>query len=109
MKGWEPEAYLASLTYRQFDNKALRKMDAQQILDHEFLDIRSRILDVASSLDRIQRADGDVAGDDRMKKLNEALQITLSDNPHRAEKIQLLFSREYDENWKDQFSSPLSS
>ena len=84
-------------------------MDAQQILDHEFLDIRSRILDVASSLDRIQRADGDVADDDRMKKLSEALQIALSSDPHRAEKIQLLFSREYDEDWKEQFSLPASS
>jgi len=81
-------------------------MDAQQTLDHEFLDIRSRILDVASSLDRIQRADGNVTDDDRMKKLSEALQITLSNDPHRAEKIQLLFSREYEENWKDQFALP---
>lgn len=84
-------------------------MDAQQTLDHEFLDIRSRILDVASSLDRIQRADGDVSSDERMKKLRDALQIALSDDPHRAEKIQLLFSREYDEHWKDQFSMPAST
>lgn len=83
-------------------------MDAQQILDHEFLDIRSRILDVASSLDRIQRAEGNVSNDDRMKKLDEALRIALTDNPHRAEQIQLLFSREYDENWKDQFAMPAS-
>ena len=84
-------------------------MDAQHTLDHEFLDIRSRILDVASSLDRIQRADGDVSSDERMKKLRDALQIALSDDPHRAEKIQLLFSREYDEHWKDQFSMPAST
>lgn len=84
-------------------------MDAQQTLDHEFLDIRSRILDVASSLDRIQRADGDVSSDERMKKLADALQIALSDDPHRAEKIQLLFSREYDEHWKDQFSMPVTT
>ena len=84
-------------------------MDAQQTLDHEFLDIRSRILDVASSLDRIQRADGDVSSDERMQKLADALQIALSDDPHRAEKIQLLFSREYDEHWKDQFSLPVTT
>ena len=84
-------------------------MDAQQTLDHEFLDIRSRILDVASSLDRIQRADGDVSSDERMQKLADALQIALSDDPHRAEKIQLLFSREYDEHWKDQFSMPVTT
>ena len=82
------------------------KMDANQILDREFLEIRSRILDVASSLDRIQRADGDVSSDPRMRKLTEALQIVLMQDPHRAEKIQLLFSREYDEHWKDEFSLP---
>ena len=100
---------LGQIDLQTIRQQSTSKMDAQQILDHEFLDIRSRILDVASSLDRIQRAEGDVADDERMKKLNEALQITLSDNPHRAEKIQLLFSREYDENWKDQFSLPMSS
>ena len=81
-------------------------MNANEILDREFLDIRCRILDVASSLDRIQRAEGDVSGDPRMKNLGEALRIANSDDPHRAEKIQLLFSREYDEDWKTQFSLP---
>jgi len=84
-------------------------MDAKQILDREFLEIRSRILDVASSLDRIQRADSDVANDPRMQKLNEAIEIVLTDDPHRAEKIQMLFSREYDEHWKDQFSLPAAN
>ena len=81
-------------------------MDAKQVLDREFLDIRSRILDVASSLDRIQRSDGDTADDPRMQKLAEALRIALTDDPQRAEKIQILFSNDYDENWKEQFSLP---
>lgn len=81
-------------------------MDSKQILDREFLEIRSRILDIASSLDRIQRSDGNVNDDPRLKKLNEALKIVMMDDPHRAERIQLLFSREYDEHWKDRFSSP---
>jgi hypothetical protein len=81
-------------------------MDSKQILDREFLEIRSRILDVASSLDRIQRADSDVSNDPRMQKLTNALQIVLTDDPHRAEKIQMLFSRQYDEHWKDQLSLP---
>lgn len=81
-------------------------MNSKQILDQEFLEIRSRILDVASSLDRIQRADGDAAEDPRMQKISEALQIAVSPEGHRAERIQLLFSRQYDEHWKDQFSLP---
>ncbi|QEG23016.1 hypothetical protein [Mariniblastus fucicola] len=81
-------------------------MDAKETLDREFLEIRSRILDVASAMDRIQRADGDVADDPRMQKLNEAIRIAMSSDGHRAEKVQLLFSREYDEHWKEQFSLP---
>lgn len=88
------------------NNPGNSPMDAKQVLDHEFLEIRSRILDVASSLDRIQRGGGDVSDDTRLKNLKEALRIALSDDPHRAEKIQLLFSREYDEHWKEQFSLP---
>ena len=84
-------------------------MDAKEILDREFLDIRSRILDVASSLDRIHRAEGEVADDVRMQNLSEALRIALSEDSHRAERIQLLFSREYDEDWKEQFSLPKPS
>jgi len=84
-------------------------MDAKQVLDREFLEIRSRILDVASSLDRIQRADGDVSEDARLGNLKEALRIALTDEPHRAEKIQLLFSREYDKDWKEQFSLPTAT
>ena len=81
-------------------------MDAKEVLDREFLEIRSRILDVASSLDRIHRASGDVADDTRMEDIAEALQIALSEQSHRAERIQLLFSRDYDEHWKEHFSLP---
>lgn len=80
-------------------------MNSRQILDHEFLDMRCRILDVASSLDRIQRADGSVSDDPRMKKISDALTIALSSDDCRAERIQLLFSKEYDEDWKQRFDS----
>ena len=35
-------------------------LDAQQVLDREFLEIRGKILEIASSLDRLQRAAGTV-------------------------------------------------
>ena len=81
-------------------------MEAKEVLDREFLDIRSRILDVAASLDRIHRADGLVSDDSRLTDISEALQIALSDQGHRAERIQLLFSRDYDQQWKEHFSLP---
>ena len=81
-------------------------MKSNEILDREFLEIRAKVLEVAASLDRIERADGDVSGDARTKLLQDAIDIIASRQPDsaRAEKIQLLFSREYDENWLEDFA-----
>jgi hypothetical protein len=81
-------------------------MNSQQILDREFLEIRAKILEVAAALDRLDRADGCVDGDPRMQLINDALKIVVSlqPDPIRAEKIQLLFSREYDANWLESFA-----
>ncbi|MEM7784633.1 MAG: hypothetical protein AAF939_14715 [Planctomycetota bacterium] len=81
-------------------------MDAKQILDREFLEIRAKILEIAASLDRIQRANGDVSGEQRSELIRSAIEIIASqqDSPIRAEKVQLLFSREYDPQWLDTFS-----
>jgi hypothetical protein len=78
-----------------------KEMNANDILDREFLTIRSKILDVAAAMDRLDRAAGDVAEDPRMKLLNDALALVLADDddPARAEKMQMLFSREYDQQW----------
>ncbi len=78
-------------------------MNAIEILDQEFLTIRSRLLDIAASLDRIQRAEGDAESDSRMAHVSEAIEIVGSRLPHRAERVQLLFSREYDEAWKSRY------
>ena len=78
-------------------------MDARQTLDREFLEIRSRLLAVAASFDRISRAAGDVANDPKMRLFQQALEILESDAENRAEQLQLLFSREYDPDWKTKF------
>ncbi|MEC7567365.1 MAG: hypothetical protein VX738_16915 [Planctomycetota bacterium] len=82
-------------------------LDAQQVLDREFLEIRGKILEIASSLDRLQRAAGTVDQDERFQRLQQGLQILLDpagqDEPSRAKQIQLLFSREYEENWRQQY------
>jgi len=81
-------------------------MNSQQILDREFLVIRAKILEVAAALDRIDRADGDVSSDSRMALVADAIDVIHSkqSDPIRAEKIQLLFSREYDQKWLDEFA-----
>jgi hypothetical protein len=79
-------------------------MKAEEILDTEFLPIRAHILEVAAALDRIDRADGDVSSDDRLQLIQQALRLTTDSNdPSRAEQMQLLFSRDYDPAWRETF------
>lgn len=80
-------------------------MNAKEILDAEFLEIRAKVLEVAAALDRLDRADGDVSDDDRMKKIVAAINMLTGacEDPKRAEELQLLFSREYDASWKQAF------
>ena len=81
-------------------------MNSKQILDREFLEIRAKILEVAAALDRIERADDDVSNDSRMALIADAINVIAQEqsDPIRAEKIQLLFSRAYDEKWLEEFA-----
>ncbi len=74
---------------------------SHEILDREFLPIRAKILEIAASLDRIQRASGNVAEDPRLLQLHTAISKLLADDPDRAKQIQLLFSRPYQQQWRD--------
>ena len=80
-------------------------MNSDQILDREFLEIRAKVLEVAASLDRLDRAEGDVTRDPRMKLISDGIKIIAAEQADavRAEKIQLLFSREYDAHWLETF------
>ena len=79
---------------------------SKQILDREFLELRSRLLDIAASLDRIDRADGAVTNDPRMQLLSSGIEIVASKSPDRAVQIQQLFSRDFDPQWKQKFNMP---
>jgi hypothetical protein len=78
-------------------------LDAPEVLNREFLEIRARLLQVAASLDRLDRADGSVASDARLQEIRQALSILAGPSADRAERIQLVFSRPYEEGWKDAF------
>lgn len=77
----------------------------QQILDQDYLLVRAKLLEVAASLDRLDRAEGEQPDDGRRDQLRAAVERLLSDEPDRAEQIQLLFSRDYAENWRDEYFS----
>jgi hypothetical protein len=71
---------------------------ALQLLDRELLQIRSKLIDLAASLDRIQRVTGSLPGDPRIEKIKKAAQIIAGQSPNRAEQILMLFSLPYDEH-----------
>lgn len=77
-------------------------MNALAILNTEFLDMRSKMIELASSFDRIERAvESDLIGlDARLSQLREAARILHDDRPNRAEQILMLFSDSYDPKWK---------
>ncbi len=74
---------------------------AQQVLDRHYLELRCSLLDLAAALDRIERSESnDVARNDpRMVLLRKGLEIVASEGIDRAERLQLLFSDPYVENW----------
>ena len=73
------------------------------VFNREFLEIRGRLLELAAALDRIDRAEGTVEHDTRWGQLRQALAILADEGPDRAERIQLVFSQPYVENWRQQF------
>jgi len=76
-------------------------MNSQQTLEREFLPTRAKILEIAATLDRIQRGAGDVREESSMKLLQQGLEILQTSQSDRAEQVQLLFSRPYDEHWQE--------
>ena len=78
-------------------------LSATEIMDREFLEVRAKILELAASFDRLDRASGSVEGDPRLSLISEALQTISGDQANRAEKVQLIFSRQYDDHWKERF------
>ncbi len=80
-----------------------------QHLEREFLPIRAKILEIASALDRIQRANEvetkKDAGDPRWEQLQAGIRLLQSSEMERAKQVQLLFSRAYDEQWQQKFKN----
>ena len=77
-------------------------MNASQILDREYLEMRARILELAACLDRLDRAEGDVDDEEKLISIRKGIEL-LSAEGERAKNVQLLFSREYQESWAEDF------
>jgi len=76
-------------------------LPAAKALDSFFLEARSRLLDLAAILDRIDRGSElrAVTGDPRLTKIRQALDLLAEEGSGRAERIQKLFSLEYEATW----------
>jgi hypothetical protein len=81
-------------------------MAAADLLNREFLEIRAKLLELAASLDRLDRAAGSVEGEPRMNSIRQALDVLLNGNADHAEQIQLIFSRDYDDDWQQKLNIP---
>ncbi len=73
----------------------------QEVLNAELLPIRAKLLELAAMLDRIDRAEGSPPNPDTMANFRAAMETLLRSNTNRAEQIQLLFSRPFDDNWRN--------
>ena len=62
----------------------------KNILDLYFLDARSKLIDIAAFMDRVDRAEGKL--DFRFDQFVEALKKLSVTEPNRAEKVLLAFS-----------------
>lgn len=66
-------------------------MTRQELLDLYFMDARSKLIDIAAFLDRLDRA-GEGEADFRLAAFREALKELARDEPVRAKSVLLAFS-----------------
>ena len=68
--------------------------DAMQVLDHDFLEARGKILEIAAILDRIDRAPArhGERPDPRLNQLRRSVEALLEPGPGRSETAQHIFS-----------------
>ncbi len=80
----------------------VKPIPATRALEQYFFEARCKLLDIAAILDRVNRGQeaGAVAGDDpRLEKIRKALEVLHDESGGRAERIQQIFSLEYDATW----------
>ncbi len=64
-----------------------------RVLELYFMEHRAKVIDIAAFLDRLERADDDLGGDDfRVAAFREAVTTLLDGKPDRAKRVLDLFS-----------------
>jgi len=77
-------------------------LPAAKALDVYFLDARSKLLDLGAILDRIARGEDatSIEPDPRLARIRKALEILQEQSGDRTERIQQVFSLEYESTWQ---------
>lgn len=79
---------------------------SQQILEQEFLQARAKLLEVAAFFDRLQSAPAaEFSPTDRarLEQLMAAVRLLEEDQSDKAARLQMLFSRQYESDWRERF------
>jgi hypothetical protein len=81
---------------------AATPLPAARALDAYFLEARSKLLDLAAFLDRVNRGQDAAAAenDPRLARIRQALEVLHDQSGGRAERIQQIFSLDYDPSWE---------
>jgi hypothetical protein len=81
---------------------SLMPLPSKAALDAYFLEARSKLLDLAGILDRIGRGSGAATldNDPRLVRIQQALEALHDLRDGRAERIQQIFSLDYDPAWE---------
>jgi hypothetical protein len=74
--------------------------DSNRVFEEDFLPLRAKLIEIAASLDRIDRAGGSFALEGKRAQVYEAIRALLTPDDDRAEQIQRIFSRPYEDNWQ---------
>jgi len=82
----------------------MAERSATQIVADEFMIARAKIIELAATLDRIERASGSVDDSKNMQLLIQGMHILIDDQVEKAKRVQLLMSRDYEPNWQNLMS-----
>ena len=77
---------------------------AREVLDQEFLQVRAKILEIASFFDRLGEAEASDVNQEQLDLLKKGCAILDDADSDKAARVQLLFSREYEADWREKFS-----
>ncbi|RMF39299.1 MAG: hypothetical protein D6753_14120 [Planctomycetota bacterium] len=75
-----------------------------QVLDQEFLQVRAKILELAAFFDRLELAEPGAVDQRQLALLQQGCAILNDDEGEKAKRVQMLFSREYNPQWRQEFS-----